>query len=73
MECVRCVNKYLIIIMCLVRGGMGREGVEWIGFYQSCGDRRSVGRVSVFWLRWCVWGVCREIGPGSVRGGVMSV
>ena len=27
---------------------------ERIGFeiYQSCG---SVGRVSVFWLRWCEW------------------
>ena len=28
---------------------------EIIGFglYQSCGDRGSVGHVSVFWLRWC--------------------
>ena len=27
---------------------------EIIGFglYQSCRDRGSVGRVSVFWLRW---------------------
>ena len=32
---------------------------ERIGFglYQSCGDRGSVGHVSVFWLRWCGW--CR--------------
>ena len=31
---------------------------ERIGFelYQSCGDRVSVGCVSVFWLRWCVGG-----------------
>ena len=30
---------------------------EKIGFglYQSCGNRVSVGRVSVFWLRWCRW------------------
>ena len=28
---------------------------EMIGFglYQSCENRGSVGRVSVFWLRWC--------------------
>ena len=33
---------------------------EKIGFglYQSCGNRGSVGRVSVFWLQWlgCVGG-----------------
>ena len=28
---------------------------EIIGFHQSCGDRGSVGHVSVFWLRWCGW------------------
>ena len=30
------------------------------GFYQSCGNRGSVGRVSVFGLRlcgWCRWGM----------------
>ena len=27
------------------------------GLYQSCGNRGSVGRVSVFWLQWCGWGV----------------
>ena len=32
-------------------------------------NRGSVGRVSVFWLRWCRWGVGRELGPGS--GGVV--
>ena len=33
--------------------------------YQSCWNRGSVGRVSVFWLRWCVWGMGRGLGPGS--------
>ena len=28
------------------------EGIGF-GVYQSCGNRGSVGRVSVFWLRWC--------------------
>ena len=39
------------------------------GLYQSCGDRGSVGRVSVFWLLWCRWGVGRGLGPGSVAVG----
>ena len=26
------------------------------GLYQSCGNRGSVGCVSVFGLRWCRWG-----------------
>ena len=47
--------------MCLDRAAW----VERIGFYQSCGNRGSVGRVSVFWLRWCRWGMCRGLGPGS--------
>ena len=40
---------------------------ERIGFglYQSCGDRVSVGHVSVFWLWWCRWGVGRGLVPGS--------
>ena len=35
--------------MCLARGGVGGEVDERIGFglYQSCGNRGSVGRVSV--------------------------
>ena len=37
-----------------------------IGFYQSCGNRESVGYVSVFGLR---WGVGRGLGPGSGRVG----
>ena len=38
-------------------------GAAWVdekigfGLYQSCGNRGSVGRVSVFWLRWYRWGV----------------
>ena len=39
--------------MCLARGGMCGEGDGWLrglsfGLYQSCGNRDSVGRVSVF-------------------------
>ena len=50
--------------------GSGRRGWrvdEMIGFrlHQSCGNRGSVGRVSVFWLRWCRWGVGRGLGQES--------
>ena len=53
--------------------GSGRRGWrrglldERIGFglYKSCQNRGSVGRVSVFGLRWCRWGVGRGLGPGS--------
>ena len=47
------------------------------GLYQSCGNRGSVVRVSLFWLWWCVW--CRwEMGGGLDQGlegwcGVKSV
>ena len=59
--------------MCLARGGVGGEGGDWmrglgLGFTNPVGDRGSVGRVSVFWLRWCGlcgWGVGRRLGPGS--------
>ena len=37
------------------------------GLYQSCWNRVSVGRVSVFWLQG--WGVGRGLGLGS--GGVV--
>ena len=52
---------------------------EIIGFglYQSCGNKGSVGCVSVFVLRWCVWcswGVGMRLTTGSGRVcGVMSV
>ena len=80
---VRGVGGVYDMCMCLARGGVGGGGLgrvdERIGFglYQSCGDRGSVGHVSVFWLRWCGWcrrGVGKGLGPGSGRrGGVMSV
>ena len=52
------------------RGWIGGRVDERIGFglYQSCGNRGSVGRVSVFWLRWFRWGVGRGLGPGSGGG-----
>ena len=39
---------------------------ERIGFglYQSCVERGSVGRVFVFGLYWCMWGVGRGLDPG---------
>ena len=45
-----------------------------IGFdiYQSCGNRGSVGHVSVFGLQSCgcsMWGVEKGLGPGSERVG----
>ena len=59
--------------MCLARGGVGGEGVsgweDWVWTLPILWNRGSVGRVSVFWLRWCRWGVCRGLGPGS--GGVV--
>ena len=33
-----------------------------LGFPNPVGNRGSVGHMSVFWLRWCGWGV----GVGSV-------
>ena len=70
MSVVRGVGGVCNMCMCLARGCVGGEGWrvdERIGFglYQSCGDKGSVGRVSVFWLRWCRWGVGRGLGPGS--------
>ena len=62
--------------MCLARGGEGGERIGF-GVYQSCGNRGSVGRVSVFWLRWCgwrMWGMGRGLDQGMEEwGGVMSV
>ena len=51
--------------MCLARGGVDGEGGEWmrglgLGLTTSCGNRGSVGRVSVFLLRLS--------GVGSVGG-----
>ena len=45
-----------------------------LGFTNPVGTGGSVGRVSVFWLRWCGWrGVGRGLGPGSVRWGYVCV
>ena len=35
------------------------------GFYQSCENRESAGRVSVVGLRWCRW----EVGMGRIGVG----
>ena len=47
------------------RGELVNERIGF-GFYQSCGNKESVGRV--FGLQWCGWVVGRMFGPGS--GGV---
>ena len=56
MECVKCVYVWLGVV----------SGLEdWVGLYQPCGNRRRVGCVSVFDLRWCRWEVGRGLGPVS--------
>ena len=41
----------------------------WFGFYQSCGNRGSVGRLSVFRLRWCgEWVGCLDQGLEGCGG-----
>ena len=50
-----------------VSAGCSDERIGF-GLYQSCGDKGSVGHVSVFWLRWCGWcrwGMDRGLGQGS--------
>ena len=71
---MRGVGGICEMCMCLARGGMCGEVDERIGFglYQSCGNRGSVGRVSVFWLRWCWWVGGLDQGLEG-WGGVMSV
>ena len=53
--------------MCLARAVWLERVVVYerfgFGLYQSCGNKGSVGRVSMFRLR---WGVGRSLGPGSV-------
>ena len=66
---IRGVGGVGEMCMCLAR-------VERIGFvfYQSCGNWGSVGRVSVFGLRWCRWGVGSGLDQGLEGwGDVMSV
>ena len=61
---MRGVGGVCEMCMCLAWGSRGRECGEWIGFglYQSCGNKGTVGCVSLFGLRLCRWGC----------GGVMS-
>ena len=56
---MRGVGGVCEMCMCLALGGVCVAVGERIGFglYQPCGNRRSVGRVYVFGLRWCGW--CR--------------
>ena len=45
-----------VLGMSVVRGMRAVGGVDeriGVGLYQSCGNKWSVGRVSVFCLRWC--------------------
>ena len=56
--------------MCLERGGVGGELMRGLGLGFTNPVRKGcVGRVSVFGLRWCRWGVGRGLGPGY--GGVV--
>ena len=66
----RWLVEWCDMCMCLARGGVGGEGGEWmrelgLGFTNPVGTGGVFGRVSVFWLRWCVWDVGRGLGPGS--------
>ena len=52
--------------------GSGWRGGEWMrGLVLAFTN--PVGRVSVFWLRWCSWGVGRVFGAGSGGVGWCSV
>ena len=58
--------------MCLTRDGVG--GRIGLGLHQSCQNMGSVGRVSLFGLRWCRWGVVRGLDQSlEGLGGVMDV
>ena len=37
-----------------------------LGFFQCCGISGSVGRVSVFGLWWCMWGMDGDLGEEGV-------
>ena len=55
--------------VCLAWGSVGGEWMRGL----VLGITNPVGTVGVldmcvFWLRWCMWGVSRGLGPGS--GGV---
>ena len=53
------------------RGWTGGEWMRGMGLGFTCENSGSVGRMSVFGLRWCGWcrrGVVRGLGPGSGGG-----
>ena len=54
-------------------GRCGWRGDEWMREL-GLGFTNPVGTGGVFWLRWCRWGVGRDLDQGRERwGGVMSV
>ena len=61
---VRGVGGVCDMCMCLARGGVGGEGSEWMREL-GLGFTNPVGHVSLFWLRWCGWGMGRGLGQGS--------
>ena len=61
MNVVRGVGGVCDMCMCLARGGVGGEGVEWtrefgLGFTNPVWTG-GILDMCVFWLRWCGW--CR--------------
>ena len=78
MECVKCVYVWLWWHRISdKRGGVGEGVVDdriGLGVYQSCGNRGSVGRVSIFGLWWCMWGVSRGLycGFGTMEEACLS-
>ena len=74
MSVVRGVGGVCDVCMCLTRGGVGGEVGEWMrglgsGFTNPVGTGGVLDMCLCFWLRWCMWGVGRGLGPGS--GGVV--
>ena len=74
-EYVRCVCVWLGVAW--VKRGRRLDERIGFGIYESCGNRESVERVSVYGLRWCgwrSWGAGRGLDQGLEEwGGVMSV
>ena len=64
MECVKCVCVWREVSV---------EDNCFFWLYQSCGNRGSVGRISVFGLRRCRWTVGGVLGPWSGRMCVVSL
>ena len=70
---VKGVGGVCDMCMCLARGGVGGEGVEWMRelglcFTNPLGTWGVLDMCLVFWLQWCGWcrwGVGRGLGQGS--------